>query len=183
MSSTFPRARVFSYGYQIEEVDEFLDRARSAYERPGDVPPMTAADIRTAAFSVKRRGYSTEAVDAALERLEEAFERRGRDEYIRANGQQAWMSKLGERAQTLYPRLRRPEGERFSHPAKGHGYDIEEVDAILDRLTAFFERGQALTAQEVRTAQFSSKSGKKAYDERPVDAYLARAVEVLVGAS
>ena len=89
------------------------------------------------------------------------------------------MEHIAERATTLYPRLLRPEGERFDAPDRGRGYDRAEVDALLERLTRYFDRDGHLTAEEIRTATFASARRSRAYHEGTVDAYLARAVEVL----
>ena len=71
-------------------------------------------------------------------------------------------------------------GERFSHPTSGRGYACDEVDDLLDRIAAYFDEAGELTAEEIRTATFRPKRGKKAYAEGPVDAYLGRAVEILL---
>lgn len=185
MSDLFPRAGFLSSGYHRAQVDEFFARARAAYERPHmDEQALSALDIRRAAFDLKRGGYKTGPVDDALDRLEAAFATRVREQYVRAHGQEAWMQVLAERAQVLYPRLRRPHGERFRHPDRGKkGYSAKEVDALLDRLIAFFDTGAPVTAEDLRTAAFSLESRKKAYDERTVDVYLARAIDILLGAS
>lgn len=93
------------------------------------------------------------------------------------------MQELARRAQVLYPRLRRPRGQRFKSPKRGkRGYDARQVDALLDRLIAFFDRGEPLSHDELRAATFSRKGRRGAYDEGTVDAYLARAVDILMGA-
>lgn len=183
MSDLFPRAKRMRHGYQRDQVAEFFQRARAAYERPGAPgDDMTTEDIRGAAFDLKRGGYSTAAVDTALDRLEAAFAKRTRDAFVRAHGQDAWMQELAQRAQVLYPRLRRPRGKRFAAP-KGlrGGYDRKQVDALLDRVTAFFDTGAPLTPDEVRAVTFKRRGKARAYDERTVDAYLARTVDILLG--
>lgn len=183
MTDLFPRTSILRQGYNVNQVAEFFDEARVAYERPGSpASEISPLDVRRAAFDLKHGGYSTAAVDAALDRLEVAFVTRTREVFVRANGQDAWMQDLAVRAQTLYPRLRRPVGERFDHPARfKHGYDVREVDAILARITDFFDTGAPLDAQELRATVFRSKTGARAYDERTVDAFLARTVDILLG--
>ncbi|PKQ25112.1 MAG: cell division protein DivIVA [Actinobacteria bacterium HGW-Actinobacteria-4] len=183
MSDLFPRAKKLKHGYNPGQVSEFLNRARQSYDRaPGGGPELTALDIRTAAFDLKRGGYSTAAVDAAMDRLEVAFAARDRENFVRSHGQDAWMQSLAHRAEVLYPRLRRPAGHKFSRPRglRG-GYDAKQVDALLARITAFFDRGEPLTAAEVRSVTFKHRSKFRAYNERTVDAYLARTVDVLLG--
>lgn len=185
MTDLFPRAKGMRYGYHTGQVGEFFSRARSAYERPGELGvEMSTLDIRTAAFDLKRGGYQTSAVDAALDRLEGAFAARTREHFVRTNGQDAWMQDLAQRAQVLYPRLRRPNGEKFDPPAGMRGgYDRAQVDAMLARITAFFDTGKPLTADEVRAVTFKRRAKFSAYNERTVDAYLARTVDVLLGVS
>lgn len=183
MTDLFPRTNALRLGYKPDQVADFFDEARLAYERPGSPEPEDSPlNVRRAAFDLKHGGYSTAAVDAALDRLELAFATRTRDIYVRAHGQDEWMQQLAERAQVLYPRLRRPVGERFEHPATfKHGYDVRQVDAIMARITAFFDTGQPLAADELRAVAFASKTGTRAYDERTVDAFLARTVDILLG--
>ena len=51
---------------------------------------------------------------------------------------------------------------------------------LLDRIAAYFDEAGELTADEIRLSTFRPKRGKKAYMEGPVDAYLGRAVEILL---
>ncbi|HLT83448.1 MAG TPA: DivIVA domain-containing protein [Phototrophicaceae bacterium] len=181
MSTMFPVVGRMSTGYEREQVEEFFTRARQAYEA-GTVGEdgLTETDVRTVAFDLVRAGYATGAVDSALDRLEAAIVQRRRDAFIARHGQQAWMDRIAERATTLYPRLVRPAGERFASPESGRGYDKDAVDDLMDRLIAYFDAGGDLSAAELRTVTFPSARGDKAYAEGVVDAYLDRAVEVLL---
>lgn len=183
MSDLFPRTSTMRHGYSREQVEQFFSVARRAYEQaPTPDNELSPLDVRRASFDLKRGGYSTAAVDAALDRLEVAFSKRTRDAFVRQHGQDAWMQQLAERAQVLYPRLRRPKGARFAHPGfASRGYDAREVDKVLARITSFFDRGEPLTAEQVRMVAFSQATGKRAYDEATVDAYLARTVDILLG--
>ncbi|WP_062301248.1 DivIVA domain-containing protein [Demequina subtropica] len=183
MTVLFPKVGSLKLGYNTTQVEEFFDMARAAYERPGEAEKaLEPLDVRRTAFDLKHGGYDTAAVDAALDRLETAFVGRQRETYVRSNGQDAWMQELATRAQTLYPRLRRPAGERFAHPSlMSTGYRASDVDELLARVTAFFDRGAPLTADEVRGATFRSAHGSRAYDEGTVDAFLARMVDILLG--
>ena len=179
----FPKVGALRLGYERKDVDEFFGRARSAYEEPGIPEDFAPFEVRRASFDLKHGGYSTAAVDAALDRLETAFATRIRERYAKENGPDAWMRDLADRAQTLYPRLRRPEGERFAHPGTmTKGYDASDVDNLMGRLVAFFDQGTPLTPDDVRSATFGHRRGSKAYAERVVDVYLARAVDILLGA-
>src|SRR5690606_31753596 len=181
MSTMFPVVGRMSTGYEREQVEEFFTRARQAYEA-GTVGEdgLTETDVRTVAFDLVRAGYATGAVDSALDRLEAAIVQRRRDAFIARHGQQAWMDRIAERATTLYPRLVRPAGERFASPESGRGYDKDAVDDLMDRLIAYFDADGDLSAAELRTVTFPSARGDKAYAEGVVDAYLDRAVEVLL---
>lgn len=168
-------------GYDTDEVDEFFAHARSLYEH-GPGAALSGADVRRVGFDLVRGGYVTAAVDAALDRLEAAFVARARAEHVQAHGQQAWLAKLGEQARTLYGRLGRPDGERFAPPdGRDQGYEPADVDELCHRLIAYFDHGTPLTAAEVRTATFRRRKGKNGYGEAAVDAFCARAVEVLLG--
>ncbi|CAN5262654.1 DivIVA domain-containing protein [soil metagenome] len=169
-------------GYDPDEVDDFFEHARAVYES-GPAGTLSGKDIRSVAFDLVRRGYQTSAVDAALDRLEAAFVARARADFLAEQGQAAWMARLAEQARTLYTRLTRPDGERFApaHPRKP-GYEPADVDALCQRLVAYFDRGAPLTAQEVRSATFRRRNGRAGYAEGSVDAFFDRAVEVLLGA-
>ncbi len=178
-TATFPHVGRWSRGYDPDQVETFFGRARVAYEGPLE-SSMRGDDVRAAAFDLVRGGYSPGAVDGALDRLEGAFVRRERAAFVARKSQQEWMGIVAERATTLYPRLVRPAGERFAPPSHGRGYAVADVDAVLDRLVAYFDAGATLTAGELRTATFRSARGDRAYAEGPVDAFVARAVEVLL---
>ncbi len=183
MTSLFKRVSWWHSGYDVAEVDEFFDYAKSAYENGVD-DAVTLGDVQTVVFDIVRRGYRIEQVDSALDRLESALIAKQRARTVAERGQQVWNEQLAERAKTLYGRLLRPEGERFQ-PARrrAHGYDPQQVDELLDRLTDFFDSGKPLTADEVRRVTFRARRGKRGYDEQSVDAFLRRAGEVLLGAS
>ena len=181
MSTTFPVVGRLSTGYDREQVDEFFTRARQAYEN-GTVGEegLTETEVRTVAFDLVRAGYATGSVDSALDRLEAEIVQRRRDAFIAEHGQQAWMDRIAELATTLYPRLVRPAGERFAPPESGRGYDRDAVDDLMERLISYFDADGDLTAAEIRTATFPSARRDRAYAEGVVDAYLDRAVEVLL---
>lgn len=142
--------------------------------------PLDAAAVRVAAFDLVRHGYSPAAVDSALDRLEAAFVAADRADFIAENGQSAWMTGVVERATTLYERLTRPPGDRFAPPQHGRGYDAAQVDALLDRLVAYFDEGTPIQAAQVRSTTFDSAPRSRSYAEGPVDAYLDRVVDVLL---
>lgn len=177
----FPRVRFYEKGYRPEDVDDFLQAARDAYEGGIPASEFSSATVHKAMFALKRGGYDPVAVDAALDRLESAFLSRDRADHVAVNGEQAWLDHVADRATTLYPRLIRPEGERFAHPAKGQfGYRASDVDAFMDRLARFFDDEENLRVDEVRNLAFRTAKGDAAYHEGTVDAYLARVIEILL---
>ncbi|MBI9115546.1 DivIVA domain-containing protein [Sanguibacter suaedae] len=181
MTKVFESVSRFRLGYDKDEVDDFFHHAREVYEGT-TTEPLTSRDIQACSFDLRRGGYVTHEVDAALDRLEGAFVARQRHECVLTRGQAAWMEELAEKARSLYGRLGRPDGERFDSAARGQqGYDKDDVDDLCDRLVAYFDRTEALSAAEVRGAVFRARKGRDGYAEAPVDAFFARAVEVLLG--
>ncbi|MDO4664989.1 MAG: cell division protein DivIVA [Actinomycetaceae bacterium] len=179
MSEVFPLTRGFKKGYNPAEVDDFFARARAAYEGGIAAEKFSSPQVRNASFGLVRAGYETGLVDAALDRLEAAFVKRDRADHMAVNGQQAWLERVANRATTLYPRMTRPEGERFAHP-KGLGYRVEDVDAFIEELAEYFDYGNDLVADDIRAVTFRAARNEKAYEEGVVDAYLARAIEILL---
>jgi len=181
VSALFSTVSAMRTGYDRDEVEEFFDHARQAYEGR-TAEPLTHADIQVSTFDLVRGGYDTHEVDAALDRLEAAFIARQRAEYVAAHGQEAWMAALADRARTMYGRLGRPDGEKFAPAERGEqGYDPDDVDALCDRLVAYFDRQEPLTSAEIRSATFGRAKGSDGYAEGPVDRFFARAIEVLLG--
>jgi len=179
--SLFKTVSIMRTGYDRDEVDEFFDHAKAAYE--GLIPEtVTAADIQQATFALVRRGYDSYEVDAALDRLEAAFVSKARTDFVAAHGQAAWMAGLAERARTLYGRLSRPSGEKFdSREGRKQGYSKAAVDTLCNRLVGFFDRQEPIGSADVRGTIFPPARGRDAYAEGPVDAFFARAIEVLLG--
>lgn len=183
MSDAFPLVSIFRKGYDPELVDAFFQDARQAYE--GGVPAehFSSEQVRQATFALRRHGYRIDAVDAAMNRLEAAFVQRDRADHVAVNGENAWYEKVADRATTLYPRLLRPRGDRFAHPERGRGYDADAVDDLLDRLADYFDAHGEIAVDEIRHAVFPAAKRRRAYAEGPVDAYLGRAVEILLAVS
>ncbi|OKL47188.1 hypothetical protein BSR29_06090 [Boudabousia liubingyangii] len=175
----FSRVGSLRKGYSVAEVDAFLEEARAAYE--GDSTEVDANTVLEKVFKEERGGYSRVEVDTTLDRLIAAFVKRDRADFVNRNGQQAWLDFVAERAATLYPRLLAEAGQRFPSPKRGYpGYRRSEVDEFMNVISAFFNDGSDLTANDVRTVVFRSARGSKAYDEAVVDAYLNRVLEVML---
>ena len=177
---TFPRARKGRLGYDIDEVEEFLEDARRAYtsEAPG-VSVVSADTIRTTAFSMRKTGYSTTHVDAALERLEDAFAARERDREIAELGEETWFARARGTAQEILDRVVRPTGKRFQRVSLFTlGYSVRDVDEFADRIAGYFQSGVALSADDVRTVAFRSQRG--GYREAQVDLLLDTVTRVML---
>lgn len=167
-----------SRGYSAEEVDEFMARARAAYESGAGMP---LRDIRDVSFALTPGGYDPAAVDAALDRLEDAFAAAERDRYIEAHGEDAWYELLAERAEPLRARLSRPDGKRFREPAHSSalGYRKSDVDGLCEQLTSYLDGENPMSVHEVRTKTFSGAHGTDGYDEAQVDAFMDRVTEIM----
>ena len=174
---TFPETSGSVKGYERRAVDAFLIRARRAFE--ADAEPLTAADVRRAAFPLVRHGYVIAAVDAALGRIEDAFAAREREAAVADEGAHAWVGQTRETAQVVLDRLSRPKGRRFDRvgPLR-YGYRIDEVDLVADKLAKYLETGDSVTVEQVRAVAFRMQRG--GYREVQVDAVLDAVIEVIL---
>jgi DivIVA domain-containing protein len=181
MSSTFPRTRSKLPGYNVDQVEDFLEDARQAYVSDPALPTVVSSDsIRRTAFELQKGGYSPVHVDAALERLEDAFAQRERERAMSVpGGENAWFDEARSTAQTILDRLARPNGEKFSRMgALAKGYDVEEVDAFAGRLIDYFQSGTPMSIEEVRTVAFAPS--RRGYTEGEVDYLLETVVKVML---
>lgn len=168
-------------GYQIDQVDVFLDRARKTYDQNQPVlDPVTSMEIRYTAFALKRNGYSARFVDAAMDRLEEVFYERERRIRTAEIGEEAWWAEIGQLLREVRSRLDRPRGERFNTRGPfASGYRKSQVDAFLDRVSALLAGDDQLSTADVRGVVFHSQW--RGYDEDQVDALLDSVIELLLG--
>ncbi len=178
--SAFPLAGKGQLGYQIEQVDQFLDRARQTYDQDQAASdPVTSAEIRHVAFPLKRKGYSARFVDAAMDRLEEVFYERERRTRMAEIGEDAWWAEVGQLLREVRGRLDRPRGKRFHvRGIFASGYRRSQVDAFLDRISALFAGEDQLSTAEVRGVVFHSQW--RGYSEDQVDALLDAVIELLL---
>jgi DivIVA domain-containing protein len=176
--ATFPSVRRTKRGYDPDEVDRFLRLARRAYEGDPDVP-LTAEDIRTTGFELRRGGYQPDAVDGALERLEDAFAARERAESRNEVGDRRWLEQARGTAQVILNRLGRPDGQRFDRASVFTiGYNKREVDKFAKRLVRYFRDGLPMSVDEVRTVVFRQQ--RHGYREGQVDLLLDAVVDVML---
>ena len=179
VSAPFPTAAKGQYGYDVDEVDEFLAEARRAYTGGDGSSPVDAARIRRTAFTLRRRGYSTSHVDAALERLEDAFAGRERDRVVAAEGEGAWYGDARGTAEALVARFERDEGRRFQRVGRlTQGYHRGDVDDLVGRLQGYFTAGRPLSIDDVRASVFRAQRG--GYREAQVDHVLDTVVDVML---
>ena len=180
MSSTFPHTRKSRLGYDVDEVEDFLEDARRAYTTEvGGATLVTADSIRDTGFTMRKGGYSPVHVDAALERLEDAFAVRERERAFAQTGDQAWYTRARGGAQAILDRIVRPRGKRFRRVSIFTlGYSVREVDAITDRVAQYFQSGKALSLDEVRTSAFRGQRG--GYQEAQVDVLLDAVTRVML---
>lgn len=181
MSTTFPRTRRSRRGYNVAEVEDFLEEARRAYSAgTSGLSIIDATAIRTQAFGFERGGYSPTHVDAALERLEEAFATRERERAFAApGGDAAWYTRARSTAQVILNRIDRKYGQRFTRVGSlSQGYHSRDVDEFTDRLADYFQRGAPMSPEEVRAVVFRSARG--GYNETQVDLLLDTVVTVML---
>lgn len=169
-------------GYNVKQVDVFLERARAYFlNTDTDDLAITSHDVRTAAFDSAKGGYSAHAVDAAMDRIEDEFVLREKELLIVAEGEKAWMMKIGKTASVLRARLHRPDGERFRRPSRKsvQSYNVNDVDVLCRELLVYIEDNGELSVDVVRRAVFAPEKGGAGYEESQVDAFLDRVVELM----
>jgi DivIVA domain-containing protein len=181
VSTTFPRTRRSKRGYNVDEVEDFLEDARRAYSAdPGVQSVISSETIRTTAFGMQRGGYSPTHVDSALERLEDAFASRERERVFAApGGDTEWYGQARSAAQVILDRLARPTGVKFKRVGPfTRAYSPRAVDAYAERLIDYFQHGKPLMVDDVRTVSFPAK--RRGYNETQVDLLLDRVVTVML---
>jgi DivIVA domain-containing protein len=62
----FPRAGMLHRGYQVDDVDDFVDRVVGALDGEGS---LALEEVRQVPFRPKRGGYREDAVDEAMDRV------------------------------------------------------------------------------------------------------------------
>lgn len=180
MSSTFPRTRNSRRGYAIDQVDEFLEEARHAFNaESGSAGALASEDIRRTSFALQKGGYSPTHVDAALERLEDAFATREREGARAKMGDQAWFGIARTNAKDIIDRLARPTGQRFRRAGiLRDGYNRKQVDDFANRLSEYFLTGTPMSVDEVRRVAF--RPAKGGYMESQVDYFLDSVIDVML---
>ncbi|WP_314423790.1 DivIVA domain-containing protein [uncultured Microbacterium sp.] len=164
-------------GYHRAAVDTFLAAARAAFENSDG--ELTAADVRVASFPLVKEGYDVTEVDAALGRVEDALAARERDRAVRSRGAGVWVDQARGDAQVILDHLARPARHRFARTnVLTFGYRVDEVDHVAGRIVRYLRDGEALTAEQLRSAAFRMQRG--GYREEQVDALLDATVDVIL---
>ena len=169
-------------GYNVKQVDVFLEQARAYFlNADSHGKAITSHDVRTAAFDPAKGGYSAQAVDAALDRIEDEFVLREKDTLIAAEGEKAWLIKIGKSASALRARLHRPDKERFRRPGRrnAQSYNVDDVDVLCRELLVYIEGNGELSVDVVRRAVFAPARGDEGYEECQVDAFVDKVVELM----
>ncbi len=188
-TSRIPRCAEAQRGYDVAQVDDFLAAVHAALQ---DAPPGPGPEhgsgtvlstlVRAAVFAGARGGYRPEAVDELLDAAEESLAAAERERCLRARGPEAWQEHLDALTRLLRNRLDRPRTQRFRRPsrARAQGYSAAHVDVLCERLGARLEGAAPLEPAELRRAVFPPAQGERSYEEQQVDAFLDRAVQLLL---
>jgi DivIVA domain-containing protein len=188
-TARIPRCAEAERGYDVVQVDELLAAVRAALQ---DAPPgpgpahrseaVLSTQVRAAVFADARGGYRPEAVDGLLDAAEDALAAAEREQCLRDRGPEAWQEHVDALARLLRNRLDRPRTQRFRRPSRprAQGYSAAHVDVLCERLGARLEGAADLAPAELRRAVFPPAQGERSYEEQQVDAFLDRAVQLLL---
>lgn len=180
------------WGYDSQQVDEFLENAHRLYESAE--PRLTQKDIQDVSFGLRKNGYAVGQVDAALARLERAVVDKQTQWEISQRGRVAWRGQTEAMYRKFMNHCDREENERFkSGVSNNPSYDKKQVDSLLDQLAEklTLELGEDsshaqesgdlvdLTPNRVSNVVFTQRKGSKGYDERQVDYFLNFGVQLL----
>ena len=94
----FPRSGMLRRGYDLDQVDDFVDRVLARFDATNDQDPvddnesaaLTVEDVRAAGFKPRRGGYAENAVDETLDRVVELLlvQRRATDSSLTGTSQE-----------------------------------------------------------------------------------------------
>ncbi|MFE7632208.1 hypothetical protein [Kocuria sp. NPDC057446] len=188
-TARIPRCPPSERGYDVAQVDDFLAAVQAALRNsrsgagaePGGAAVLST-EVRGAAFSGARGGYRPAAVDELLEAAEESLAAAEREQCLRERGPEAWQEHLDALTRLLRNRLDRPRTQRFRRPSRPRapGYSAAHVDVLCERLRDRLEGTAPLEPRELRRAVFPLVHGERSYEEHQVDAFLDRAVQLLL---
>ncbi|MEO7982072.1 MAG: DivIVA domain-containing protein [Sporichthyaceae bacterium] len=168
----FRRAGRLRKGYHRRQVDAFLNHVEVSLS--GVFPPPTASEVRQVGFELVRSGYDVEEVDAHLDALEEKV--------VAAQSMTAGRrGKPDPDSESAYLREQLAASYMQRFPRAGtlrRGYQVDDVDDVVDRVVAALDGQGSLTLEEVRAVAFRPKRG--GYREDAVDEAMDRVIEHLL---
>ncbi|WEV75003.1 DivIVA domain-containing protein [Bifidobacterium sp. ESL0800] len=180
------------WGYDVDQVNEFLERAHEMYDRNDG--ELTQQDIQSAAFTFTKGGYVIAEVDAALARLEHAVVDKETARQIAGNGAVAWQARTQQLYSMISDHAKRSHKDRFIRGEKKRpSYDVKQVDRLVDQIITksaddLGVRSMSgeeakdladLNSSTVANVIFTQRKGSRGYDERQVDYYLDACVQLL----
>ena len=192
--ATIARSGKRKWGYDTKQVDAFLERAHSLYESQD--PDLTQEEIANASFDLCKNGYIITQVDAALSRLERVISDRQTSLEIARVGVDGWTTRMVSLQSELTTHAGRPSGSVFKRGDPGMpSYDCKQVERLIEQVLnktsdqlnlqegrktdSGKSKNTDITADRVSNVIFTQRRGPKGYDERQVDFFLAKAVELL----
>ena len=177
MNQPFPRTKRSKLGYVPEQVDTFVEMARSQYDHPEGYL-LTADQIRETEFDLVKGGYDVIKVDAALDRIEDALANREIERKRETRGNFAVSDQLERVVEVVRGRLDRPKRKRFARAAwPARGYNRRQVDKLCNLILEHLVNSEPLEMSEVRRIVFTAQRG--GYAENQVDAFIDRVIQVL----
>lgn len=191
-ASAMERVGKRKLGYNVAQVNAFLERAHTLYE--SDEARLTQKDIQEVSFDLERNGYIIGQVDAALLRLERAVVDKCTEQELAQCGRVAWKARVEALYRKLLQHAQRDYRDRFDRGSSHHpSYARKQVDIMvdqaLDKIALMLghelewetdkETLQDIDSAYVSNVIFTQKNGKHGYDERQVDYYLNACVRLL----
>ncbi len=191
-ASAMERVGKRKLGYNVAQVNAFLERAHTLYE--SDEARLTQKDIQEVSFDLERNGYVIGQVDAALSRLERAVVDKCTEQELAQCGRVAWKARVEALYRKLLQHAQRDYRDRFDRgSSRRPSYARKQVDIMvdqaLDKIALMLghelewetdkETLQDIDSAYVSNVIFTQKNGKHGYDERQVDYYLNACVRLL----
>lgn len=179
-------------GYNVAQVDAFLERAHALYE--SDDIRLTQQDIQDVSFDLEHDGYVIGQVDAALSRLERAVVDKCTQHDLSKCGRVVWKAQADALYRKLLQHAQRDYRERFAsgiphRPSYSRKQVDIMVDQALDKIANMLghklewetddDTLQTIDAMYVSNVIFTQCTGKRGYDERQVDYYLGTCIRLL----
>ena len=137
-ASGIARAGKRKWGYNPEQVDEFLERTHALYD--SEDAQLTQQDIQNVSFDLSKGGYVISQVDAALGRLERAVVDQQTTREIARHGRVVWKAQTEDLYRSLAAHADRAARQRFRPgDAKAPSYDRKQVDRLVDQVIESME--------------------------------------------